>query len=185
MKRLIGRALNVSATVSVAMFFATCALWVRSHFVRDGGWSGASFIVWSDGGRIEGWHASTLLLPIVYESNDPTTWSLAEQRTHSIGPYYWYVLPKHGDERLADASLSAPTFHVESSTPNGIDFSFSVPHWALAAVFLLPAAVLVVVRRARRRRFVPGLCRACGYDLRATPDKCPECGTLRMPQGVE
>ena len=53
----------------------------------------------------------------------------------------------------------------------------TVPYWLVAAL----AAVLPAwrFRRAwlRRRRAVPGVCRACGYDLRASSGRCPECGT--------
>jgi hypothetical protein len=55
----------------------------------------------------------------------------------------------------------------------------AVPHWVIVVLTaMLPAHALVRVRRARlaRRRTNTGLCTDCGYDLRATPGVCPECG---------
>lgn len=55
--------------------------------------------------------------------------------------------------------------------------------WWLLTVMtaLLPAAWLARRLRetSRSRRVRRGLCPSCGYDLRATPDRCPECGAVR------
>jgi hypothetical protein len=51
----------------------------------------------------------------------------------------------------------------------------------LIATSVLPVGRLyVTLRRVGRRRMCErlGLCVACGYDLQATPERCPECGTV-------
>jgi hypothetical protein len=56
-----------------------------------------------------------------------------------------------------------------------------VPHWTLAAVFAVCPAVRVRRWARRHARVRTGHCRACGYDLRATPERCPECGRTAVP----
>jgi hypothetical protein len=67
---------------------------------------------------------------------------------------------------------------VKWASDEGTTVELTIRHWLLAVILgLLPMSRLAghQIRRARARVH-PLACRHCGYDLRATPDRCPECG---------
>jgi hypothetical protein len=101
------------------------------------------------------------------------------------------------------SSLQTPIFNDKRGTPWTVEWqqaSGSVqlktgqvryPIYRVVAVHfglvlglaaLLPAAWLMrMPARRRRRRIQRGLCGNCGYDLRASPARCPECGSSAAP----
>jgi hypothetical protein len=90
------------------------------------------------------------------------------QRT--VGRYLFYLQP---------GSLCAGEL---SSRAYGFDRMYAVPFWCLAAAGL--ATAIALLRTVPRRTAGPaGRCAGCGYDLRATPDRCPECGKTPVGRG--
>jgi hypothetical protein len=67
------------------------------------------------------------------------------------------------------------------------EHTISFPHALPAAVFAIAPACWLFFSPHRRRakRLKRGLCPTCGYDLRATPDRCPERGTEASGQKPE
>ena len=66
-------------------------------------------------------------------------------------------------------------------------WTLAVPHWLpLTLLAVMPALRLIQFGKARRaaRAARDGRCTVCNYDLRATPQRCPECGTAARAETV-
>src|SRR5205814_667146 len=90
--------------------------------------------------------------------------------------YQWYREPWLGFrfERVAKADPPTGRWNYRWGHTELI-----LPLWIpVLASALLPAVWFTLTRRRviRRRRRQMGACEYCGYDLRATPGRCPECG---------
>jgi hypothetical protein len=184
---------EVAAAVSLALFLATCALFVLSYSgrpqVNHVGPDKRGLIV-SDGGVLF-YHVGLFTMVVTYD---------ASGQLHGIPgrplPWWhdspgWHV--KVGTFNLpsgnaAPGAGSLANYHYQAGESPGtymtsVVGSFRVRlAWIVLVTGILPAVWLKKNRRrAARRRAARGLCPACGYDLRATPSRCPECGATTEP----
>jgi hypothetical protein len=58
----------------------------------------------------------------------------------------------------------------------------AIPWWLITTTLAFLWVRLHLNALAQRRREKNNCCPSCGYDLRATPEKCPECG--HVPAGA-
>lgn len=88
---------------------------------------------------------------------------------------------------LQTLGLFSYTYNATRPTPSGIKISLTewgtsiqLRYWMLT-ILLLVLPIARAIRLARRSalhrsRITRGNCPSCGYDLRASTDRCPECG---------
>lgn len=98
-----------------------------------------------------------------------------------VGPSGLLRLLRAGSLRTTRASFAGVEFYADARNPVPGHRTLVIPvTYPLLLSALAPAVWLI--RRARAaRRHRRGCCANCGYDLRATPGRCPECGTAANP----
>lgn len=76
-------------------------------------------------------------------------------------------------------SPNAPQTIFGVSVPHDVSINLALVELAGAFVFgvMLVVAVFVSLNGRLSRPHPQGRCRKCGYDLRASTGRCPECGT--------
>ena len=171
MRRLARRLFTVCSALSLVLCLAACVLWVRSYGAADslgaGGRHTAGGLVSSRG----------LLMFLLMTTSTPSS--------EPPGVSYEVERPPPALDVPATGFLARRGFAwVRDPFPPGFGLPALIvtwPSWFAALVFApLPAFAIASRCRALLRRH-DGLCPTCGYDLRGTPDRCPECGTPAAP----
>jgi hypothetical protein len=165
---------NIFAGLSLILALACGWLWARSYFVGDlfiehhRGWGagncpGVIYLRWAAPANLQ-WTAPD---SSALKARDGWTW--VEIPPNSAKNLY--------DVRGEPGGVTFAGFSYVRSTMRSKGFLLiAFPHWSLLlALLVFPALRGWQLLRARRRQN-ENLCPQCGYDLRATPQRCPECG---------
>jgi hypothetical protein len=172
---LARRLYTLCAAASLALCLAACVLWVRSYWVDALHW------------------AVTIPDPELSGLDRRRYDELSSEKGSVRWSRWWHTVDPTPVVKIRSVEIQQMRFPLLSSrapsrVPRQPSFVWErgrrsvlviVPYWALLAATLpLPAAYLWSARRRRRGRLRLrlGLCRRCGYDLRASPGQCPECG---------
>jgi len=176
------RLLNLVALLSSLISVALAAPWVRSYFARDyvsrayvpkphrhafalhaSFNRGIARLARQDvkyGGE---WRGSGDLGTFV--TRGPPRYSLKPRRPDTAAERYLVAFSYR--DQTAPTPLPGMTERVRTLV---------LPLWAGVVLFAAPPAVLFRRRLRALRHARRGLCARCGYDLRETPECCPECG---------
>ncbi len=113
-------------------------------------------------GGFEFWHAKPKT------SRPPTYWNETEGNPDDPSPPptppWW-------------ARIGFGIQHIYLNDCSDDQITIAAPHWFIGLLTLLIPAIWLMGTSPKHRR-PKELCNSCGYDLRATPDRCPECGTV-------
>jgi len=178
---MLRRRANLAAVLSLALCVGTAALWIRSYWYEDqlkhaGADGVVDWLILSDHGVLL---FDRFDSPVDYQDgylereatrfDEPVKFAL-RWGTGGFGDPW--PQPDRGFKWMG--FVYAPTYKVVAA-----------PHWFVAAATsLLPVICATTMRRARRRA-AAGLCPSCGYDVRATPERCPECGATQAPRSLK
>jgi hypothetical protein len=93
----------------------------------------------------------------------------------------WRHFDEHPSEGPLEGYYSFPLGGGAEIDFGEVVFLLSLVPGFRLAVWAWLASSMMFERHHESRR---GLCPACGYDLRATPERCPECGRV-VPAAAE
>jgi hypothetical protein len=166
------RLFTLCSALSLLLCAAVCVLWVRSYCVADG-------ILRERVPPPDRFGTSRHDLTSVKGLIVATHYDDSGDRPKAGQPTWRYYRVRDVDEWMSFMTYQygvRPHFAFRIS-PRGYQSVVILPHALLAALFAIAPARRISQLMRQRRAERAGLCPACGYDLRATPDRCPECGT--------
>jgi hypothetical protein len=179
------RLFHLAAVASLLLLLTTAIFWARSYRLTERlNWlnAGGSRTVVTGPGRV------TVQLCIADWSSQAATFHSPQYtREPAGGTFNFLLLLCHeSGQRFSQWEGWGFTWSELYRPGSGVRYVHATaPIWSVAALTgLLPlcASVGVVRGRVRRATHRDGSmpCRSCGYDLRATPERCPECGRGAM-----